>query len=104
MVDQEADDGLAAAAKRAAAIDSVTRVFICTPDKDLAQCVKSNSIVQFDRRRKIIFDERGVQEKFGVLPASIPDYLALMGDSADGFPGVPRWGAKSAGIVLARDV
>ncbi len=102
MVDQEADDGLAAAAKRASASGGVTRVFICTPDKDLAQCVKAESVVQLDRRKKVIFDERGVQEKFGVLPASIPDYLALMGDSADGFPGVPRWGAKSAGTVLAR--
>ncbi|MCK5406722.1 MAG: flap endonuclease [Candidatus Krumholzibacteria bacterium] len=102
MVDQEADDALAAAASRASAESRVNRVFICTPDKDLAQCVRGDSVVQFDRRRGIIRNEQGVQEKFGVQPKSIPDYLALVGDTADGFPGVPRWGAKSAGRVLAR--
>jgi 5'-3' exonuclease len=102
MIDQEADDALAAAANRASAVADVDRVFICTPDKDLAQCVRGDSVVQLDRRRRITRDERGVQEKFGVLPESIPDYLALVGDAADGFPGVPRWGAKSAGGVLAR--
>jgi len=102
MVEQEADDALAAAAKQAAATTEVERVLICTPDKDLAQCVRGESVVQFDRRRNIIRGERGVQEKFGVLPASIPDYLALVGDAADGFPGLPRWGAKSSSTVLAR--
>lgn len=102
MVEQEADDGLAAAAARAAADDAVARVFICTPDKDLAQCVSGDRVVQLDRRRGIVRNERGVEEKFGVGPASIPDYLALVGDAADGFPGVPRWGAKSASTVLAR--
>jgi len=102
MVDQEADDALAAAAARANAEPEVKRVFICTPDKDLAQCVRGDAVVQLDRRRRVTRNESGVQEKFGVLPASIPDYLALMGDAADGFPGVPRWGAKSCGSVLAR--
>jgi 5'-3' exonuclease len=102
MVEQEADDGLAAAAARAAADDAVGRVFICTPDKDLAQCVRGDRVVQLDRRRRVVRNERGVQEKFGVGPASIPDYLALVGDAADGFPGVPRWGAKSASALLAR--
>lgn len=102
MVDQEADDGLAAAAVKAGADTAVERVFICTPDKDLAQCVRGDSIVQLDRRRGITCNERGVQEKFGVLPGSIPDYLGLVGDAADGFPGVPKWGAKSAASILAR--
>jgi 5'-3' exonuclease len=102
MIDQEADDGLAAAANRASAAPEVTCVLICTPDKDLAQCVRGDSVVQLDRRRGIMRNERGVREKFGVLPQSIPDYLALVGDSADGFPGIPRWGAKSAGSVLGR--
>jgi 5'-3' exonuclease len=102
MVDQEADDALAAAASRASAAPDVDRVLICTPDKDLAQCVRGDSVVQLDRRRGITRNEQGVQEKFGVQPKSIPDYLALVGDAADGFPGVPRWGAKSAGGVLAR--
>jgi 5'-3' exonuclease len=101
MVDQEADDGLAAAAEKAASDARVERVFICTPDKDLAQCVRGDRVVQVDRRRGITRDERGVREKFGVAPESIPDYLALVGDAADGFPGVPRWGAKTAGNVLA---
>ncbi|GJM45391.1 MAG: hypothetical protein DHS20C21_22330 [Gemmatimonadota bacterium] len=102
MVEQEADDGLAAAAARAAARDDVDRVFICSPDKDLSQCVRGTRVVQFDRRQRSLRDEDGVREKFGVGPASIPDYLALTGDSADGFPGVPRWGAKGAGTVLGR--
>jgi 5'-3' exonuclease len=86
---------------RAAADPQVQRVFVCTPDKDLAQCVRADRIVQFDRRRRIVRDEAGVWEKFGVGPESIPDWLALVGDAADGFPGVPRWGAKSASVVLA---
>jgi len=102
MQEQEADDGLAAAAARAAADKRVDRVFICTPDKDLAQCVRGKRIVQLDRRRGVIRDEDGVRAKFGVGPESIPDYLALVGDSADGFPGVPRWGEKGASAVLAR--
>jgi 5'-3' exonuclease len=102
MVEQEADDGLAAAAARAADSRPVTQVLICTPDKDLAQCVRDRRVVQFDRRRGVILDHDGVVDKFGVAPASIPDYLALVGDAADGFPGVPRWGAKSAAAVLAR--
>jgi 5'-3' exonuclease len=102
MVEQEADDALAAAARRAAADSRVRRVFICTPDKDLAQCVRGDAVVQLDRRRGTILGEEGVREKFGVGPGSIPDYLALVGDAADGFPGVPRWGAKSAAAVLAR--
>lgn len=102
MVDQEADDALAAAATKAAADPRVERVFICTPDKDLAQCVRGDRVVQFDRRNRALRNEAGVVEKFGVGPASIPDYLALAGDSSDGFPGVPGWGAKSAATVLAR--
>jgi len=102
MVEQEADDGLAAAAVRASAAPGVDRILICTPDKDLAQCVRGDAIVQMDRRQGIVRNEEGVREKFGVLPRSIPDYLALMGDAADGFPGVPRWGAKSASTALAR--
>jgi len=101
MVEQEADDGLAAAALRASEVSVVERVIICTPDKDLAQCVRGDAIVQMDRRQGVTRNEQGVQEKFGVLPESIPDYLALMGDAADGFPGVPRWGAKSASTALA---
>lgn len=102
MVDQEADDALAAAAARAHADPAVERVFICTPDKDLAQCVRGETVVQLDRRTKTIRNEAGVREKFGVGPESIPDYLALVGDSSDGFPGVPQWGAKSAAGILAR--
>jgi 5'-3' exonuclease len=101
MEDQEADDGLAAAAARAAEAAGVERVFNCTPDKDLAQCVRGDRVVQLDRRRAELRTEQGVHEKFGVGPLSIPDYLALVGDSADGFPGVPKWGAKSASTVLA---
>ncbi len=101
-VRHEADDALASAAKRAAADSRVKRVFICTPDKDLAQMVEGRRIVQFDRRAGKVRDADGVREKFGVTPESIPDYLALVGDSADGFPGVSGWGAKSASTVLAR--
>ena len=102
MVEQEADDALAAAAALAAADDRVEQVLILTPDKDLAQCVAKARVVQLDRRNRRLFDEAGVREKFGVGPASIPDWLALVGDSADGFPGLPGWGAKSASAVLAR--
>ena len=101
-VQYEADDALASAAVRAAADERVEQVFVCTPDKDLAQVVDGSRIVQFDRRSGAIRDEDGVREKFGIGPRSIPDYLALMGDSADGFPGVKGWGAKSAATVLAR--
>lgn len=101
MTDFEADDGLAAGAAIAAADPRVTRVFICTPDKDLAQCVVESRVVQFDRRARVVRDADGVQQKFGVPPASIPDYLALTGDAADGYPGLPGWGAKSASAVLA---
>ena len=100
-VKHEADDALASAAVRAAADERVEQVFVCTPDKDLAQVVDGSRIVQFDRRKGTMRDADGVREKFGVGPASIPDYLALMGDSADGFPGVRGWGAKSAATVLA---
>jgi 5'-3' exonuclease len=102
MVDQEADDALAAAANRADHDDRVERVLILTPDKDLAQCVTGTRVVQLDRRHGRLFDESGIREKFGVGPASIPDWLGLVGDSADGFPGLPGWGAKTASAVLAR--
>jgi 5'-3' exonuclease len=102
MVEFEADDALAAAAAVAAADARVDRVVICTPDKDLAQCVRGERVVQLDRRRGERRDEAGVLKKFGVMPASIPDWLALVGDSADGFPGLPGWGATSAATVLAR--
>jgi 5'-3' exonuclease len=102
MVPQEADDALAAAAAVAAADRRVRRVFVCTPDKDLAQCVRDPRVVQLDRRNRRLIDEAAVREKFGVEPDSIPDWLALVGDSADGFPGLPGWGAKSASTVLAR--
>ena len=101
-VKHEADDALASAAKRAAADPRVRRVTICTPDKDLAQMVDGSRIVQFDRRAGKVRDADGVREKFGIPPESIPDYLALVGDSADGFPGVRGWGAKSAAAVLAQ--
>jgi 5'-3' exonuclease len=100
MVDQEADDALAAAARVAAADDRVERVLICTPDKDLAQMV-GGKVVQLDRRNGTEMDAAGVRAKFGVEPGSIPDYLALVGDSADGFPGLPGWGVKSTAAVLA---
>jgi 5'-3' exonuclease len=102
MVEFEADDALATGACRYAALPEVDQVVVCTPDKDLAQCVRGTRVVTFDRMRRRLFDEDGVREKFGVSPASIPDWLALVGDSADGIPGVPRWGAKSASVVLAR--
>ena len=102
MVEFEADDALAAAAVRAAADPRVDRVVICTPDKDLAQCVRGNRVVQLNRRTGVTRDEAGVQEKFGVAPLSIPDYLALVGDAADGYPGLPGWGAKSSAAVLAK--
>ncbi len=100
MVDQEADDGLAAGASVAGADERVGRVLICTPDKDLGQCV-GGTVFQFDRRKGELRDADGVRAKFGVGPASIPDYLALVGDTADGFPGLPGWGAKSTATVLA---
>jgi len=96
MVEFEADDALAAAATAAARDPRVERIVICTPDKDLAQCVRGTRIVQMDRRRRTIRDEAGVVEKFGVPPASIPINLALVGDAADGYPGLPGWGARSA--------
>ncbi len=102
MVANEADDALGAAAARAAEDERVTQVLIVTPDKDLGQCVRGDRVVQFDRRKQEIIDEAAVIAKFGVGPASIPDYLGLVGDTADGFPGLPGWGAKSAGAVLAR--
>lgn len=101
MVELEADDALASAAAIAASDPGVERVVICTPDKDLAQCVSGARVVQLDRRKGALIDEQGVVSKFGVPPASIPDYLALVGDSADGFPGLPGWGAKSTAAVLA---
>jgi 5'-3' exonuclease len=100
MIEFECDDALATAAARFASAPSVERVVICTPDKDLAQCVQGDRVVCFDRMRRKRLDERGVIEKFGVGPKSIPDWLALVGDSADGYPGIPRWGAKSAAAVL----
>ena len=102
MVDFEADDALAAAATRAASDDRVEQVFICTPDKDLAQCVKDRRVVQFDRRAGVVRDADGVRGRFGIDPGSMTDYLALVGDSADGYPGLPGWGAKSAATLLAR--
>lgn len=102
MVEFEADDALASAAEAAARDTRVTRVVIATPDKDLAQCVRGTRVVQMDRRTRAVRDEPGVVQKFGVPPASIPDYLALVGDAADGYPGLPGWGAKSASAVLAR--
>jgi 5'-3' exonuclease len=102
MVEYEADDGLGAGAAMAAADERVEQVIICTPDKDLAQCVRGERIVQLDRRKRLLIDEAGVVEKYGVPPASIPDYLALVGDDADGFPGLPGWGAKTSAALLAR--
>ncbi len=104
MVEFEADDALAAAAVAAARDARVEQVIICTPDKDLAQCVRGTRIVQLDRRTRVTRDEAGVIQKFGVSPVSIPDYLALVGDAADGFPGLPGWGAKSSAAVLAKFV
>ena len=103
QIEHEADDGLASAAAVAADDPRVEQVVICTPDKDLAQCVAADGrVVQYDRRQRMLYDHAGVVEKFGVPPASIPDYLGLVGDSADGFPGLPGWGAKSAATLLAR--
>jgi 5'-3' exonuclease len=102
MVYFEADDALAAAAARASLDERVRQVLICTPDKDLAQCVVGTRVVQLDRRREILRDEAGVEAKFGVKPESIPDYLALTGDSADGYPGVAGWGQKGSALVLSQ--
>src|SRR5215204_3262262 len=102
MIEFEADDALASAAIMAAADPRVDRVVIATPDKDLAQCVRGSRVVQLNRRTRVIFDEAGVRAKFGVGPESIPDYLALVGDAADGYPGLKGWGAKSTAAVLAR--
>lgn len=102
MVEFEADDALAAAAAKADADARVTRVFVCTPDKDLAQSVRGHRVVQLDRRTNVVRAEDGVERKFGVGPSSIPDYLALVGDAADGYPGLKGWGAKSTAAVLAR--
>jgi 5'-3' exonuclease len=102
MVEFEADDALAAAALRASQDTRVDRVVICTPDKDLAQCVRGQRVVQLNRRTRVTMDEAGVIQKFGVPPPSIPDYLALVGDSADGFPGLRGWGPKSTAAVLAK--
>ncbi len=102
MVEFEADDALAAAAAIAARDARVDRVILCTPDKDLAQCVRGTRVVQLNRRTRTICDEAGVIRKFGVAPESIPDYLALVGDAADGYPGLRGWGAKSSAAVLAR--
>ena len=101
MVDLEADDALASAAATADGDERVAQVRICTPDKDLAQCVRGTRVVQLDRRAGTVIDEQGVWDKFGVAPRSIPDWLALVGDSADGFPGLAGWGKKSAAAVLA---
>jgi 5'-3' exonuclease len=101
MIEFEADDALATFAVRSAHLPEVSQVLICSPDKDLAQCVQGSRVVMVDRMRSKLTDEAGVHEKFGVAPASIPDWLALVGDSADGIPGIPRWGAKSAAAVLA---
>ena len=104
MVEFEADDALGTAAARFKKNKSVEQILICSPDKDLAQLVEGDKIVCWDRRRDIIIDEAGVAEKFGVSPQSIPDWLALVGDSADGYPGIPGWGAKSASVMLAHYV
>src|SRR5689334_6800781 len=102
MVEFEADDALAAAALAASSDARVERVIICTPDKDLAQCVRGTRVVQLNRRTQVLYDEAGVVQKFGVRPESIPDYLALVGDTADGYPGLAGWGAKSSAAVLAK--
>jgi 5'-3' exonuclease len=100
MVGFEADDAMATAAARWAEAPGVEQVLLCTPDKDLAQCVQGTRVVRLDRMRRLLLDEAGVNAKFGVPPASIPDWLALVGDAADGIPGIPRWGSKSAAAVL----
>jgi 5'-3' exonuclease len=102
MVEFEADDAIAAAAERFAADPRVEQVIVCTPDKDLAQCVLDARVVLWDRRRDLVYDDAGVRAKWGVPPASVPDRLALVGDAADGFPGLPGWGDRSASAVLAR--
>ncbi len=102
MIEYEADDALASAASKAAQDDGVERVLICTPDKDLSQCVVGTRVVQLDRRREALRDEAGVVERFGVKPGSIPDYLAVVGDTADGFPGLRGWGSKSAALTLSQ--
>jgi 5'-3' exonuclease len=102
MLEFEADDAIAAAVARFGDTPEVERILVCTPDKDLAQCVRGQRIVLWDRRRRIIYDEAGVRAKWGVAPGSIPDWLALVGDAADGYPGLPGWGAKSAAAMLAR--
>lgn len=102
MVELEADDALATAAAKFRDAPGVEQIVICSPDKDLCQCVRGREVVTLDRRRGIVLDEAGVREKFGVSPESIPDYLALVGDAVDGIPGIARWGAKSASLVLAK--
>jgi 5'-3' exonuclease len=102
MVEFEADDALATAAARFAEDPAVEQVVIASPDKDLAQCIRGSRVVCLDRRRGRVLDEPGTSQKFGVPPASIPDWLALVGDAADGIPGIPRWGARSAALLLAR--
>jgi len=102
MVEFEADDAIAAAAVRFTADPRVERIVVCTPDKDMAQLVQDGRIVLWDRRRELVYDDEAVRAKWGVPPASIPDWLALVGDSSDGYPGLPGWGAKSAAAVLAR--
>jgi 5'-3' exonuclease len=102
MVEFEADDAIAAGAAKYAADKRVEQVLMCTPDKDLGQCVRGTRVVMFDRMRRKLIDEEGIQAKFGVAPRSIPDYLGLVGDDADGIPGIPRWGAKSTAAVLSR--
>ena len=102
MVYYEADDALASAAAQAALDPSVGQVLICTPDKDLSQCVVGTRVVQLDRRREILRDEAGVEAKFGVKPQSIPDYLATVGDSADGYPGISGWGPKAAALTFSQ--
>jgi 5'-3' exonuclease len=102
MVYYEADDALAAAASKAARDELVHQVLICTPDKDLSQCVVGTRVVQLDRRREIVRDEAGVIARFGVKPQSIPDYLAVVGDSADGYPGLPGWGEKTAALIFSQ--
>jgi 5'-3' exonuclease len=104
MVEFEADDALASAAAAATRDERVEQVVICTPDKDLGQCVQGTRVVQLNRRTKVVLDQDGVTQKFGVAPESIPDYLALVGDTADGYPGLPGWGAKSAAALLAKYV
>ena len=102
MVQYEADDAIAAAAERFAADARVERILICTPDKDMAQCVRDDRVVLWDRRRDLVYDDAGVRAKWGVPPSAVADRLALVGDAADGFPGLPGWGDKSASAVLAR--